>query len=423
MSKLVRPTTVTQYKELSRLITEAGNVANLAHQSGVARSTLQEWVNIGRTHGVEFQSRSQANIGAYEVQDVKQLKLKTELKEARTKNKELEEAAKEQASKLAEVEKHLSALKILEEHADAVAVPEWIRKRHSDKVTGVPQLMLSDLHWGEVVDPSQVNGVNEYNLAIAKVRMKKCINTTIELLKYKINGNYPGIVVSLAGDMFDGFALGHLELLINSDADILETFLALQVELASALVALADEFGHVFVPVVVGNHGRLHLKPQAKGAVKNNLDWLLAKQLEIQLAHDKRIQFHIPNSLDCFYQIYGRTTCLTHGDQFKGGSGIAGLWSAILLGHARKLKRQQALGRPFDVLQMGHWHQLTLGKGIIVNSSMVGYDEYAYKNNFAYEVPSQALFINHPTHDLTHWLPVYLEAKQQQSSDWVAWSK
>jgi hypothetical protein len=202
----------------------------------------------------------------------------------------------------------------------------------------------------------------------------------------------------------------------RTDGDVERTFTAVQMPLGTIITRRNGK-------VSFTGNCRLFQKPQAKGAVKNNLDWLLAKQLEIQLADDKRIQFHIPNSLDCFYQVYGKTFCLTHGDQFKGGSGIAGLWSAILLGHARKLKRQQALGRPFDWLILGHWHQLTLGKGIIVNGSTVGYDEYAYKNNFSYEVPSQALFINHPTHDLTHWLPVYLEAKQKQADEWIAWSK
>jgi len=410
MPKLLKPVTRTDYEQLAAEISKYGSVRLCAEANGMARSTVQEWVLRGQAAGYNMPSRrlTHATTGTKVPQDTV---------------RELQGLLKAKAAALESAEKKLGTLKMLEEHADKVETPSWVRTKHDGKVTGVPQLLLSDLHWGEVVDPSQVGGVNMYNLDIAEARLRKCVETTISLLKDKIHGQYPGIVVALGGDMFDGFSLGHLELLIKSDADILESFLRLQAALTWAIKTLADEFGHVFVPSVVGNHPRLALKPQAKGAVKNNLDWLLAKQLEIHFKDDPRVQFHIPNSLDCFYQVYGKTYCLTHGDQFKGGSGIAGIWSALMLGMARKLKRQQAVGRPFDYLCMGHWHQLTLSKGLIVNGSTVGYDEYAYKSNFSYEAPAQALWINHPTYDLTHWLPVYLEESKKKSDDWIKWAK
>ena len=48
---------------------------------------------------------------------------------------------------------------------------------------GVPTLFLSDLHWGENVRPSQINGVNQYNLSIAHERLQSCIDSAIDLLK------------------------------------------------------------------------------------------------------------------------------------------------------------------------------------------------------------------------------------------------
>lgn len=343
------------------------------------------------------------------------------LKQSNTALKDQLEVVENQLKKL---ETHFKATRLLESCADQIVVPDWaVKTGHTDRVLGVPTVLLSDLHWGEVVTASEVNGVNEYNLEIAERRLRRCTSTVINLLKTKLSGEYPGIILAMAGDMFDGFALPHMELLINSDDHILSTFLRLQECLIWVIRTLADAFGKVFIPVVVGNHGRLHMKPQAKGAVQNNLDWLLAKQLELYFKSDKRVVFHIPDSLDCFYSIYGKTTCLTHGDQFKGGSGIAGIWSAILLGEARKRKRQQAVGRAFDNLVLGHWHQATLGKGTIVNGSMVGYDEFAYRNNFGFELPTQAMWITHPVYDITHWLPIYLEDKQQASNDWVTWAK
>ena len=67
---------------------------------------------------------------------------------------------------------------------------------------------------------------------------------------------------------------------------------------------------------------------------------------------------------------------LTHGDQFRGGSGIAGLLSPLLLGDHRKRKRQTAMNHPYDWMIYGHWHSLVLGvRGLIGNGSLKGYDE------------------------------------------------
>src|ERR1700734_748960 len=50
---------------------------------------------------------------------------------------------------------------------ESLRIPDWVVKPSvTADAPGVPGLMLSDLHWGEVVKPSQVNGVNEFNLAI-----------------------------------------------------------------------------------------------------------------------------------------------------------------------------------------------------------------------------------------------------------------
>jgi hypothetical protein len=51
--------------------------------------------------------------------------------------------------------------------------PSWLAPKAA-KTRGapdVPCLMLSDLHWGETVDPAQMNGVNEYSLAVAQQRL------------------------------------------------------------------------------------------------------------------------------------------------------------------------------------------------------------------------------------------------------------
>ena len=48
--------------------------------------------------------------------------------------------------------------------------PEWISEDSGNKNPGTPTLFLSDWHWAEVVDPSEISGKNQYNLDIANQR-------------------------------------------------------------------------------------------------------------------------------------------------------------------------------------------------------------------------------------------------------------
>ncbi len=50
--------------------------------------------------------------------------------------------------------------------------PKWVSRTKSRGLPGVPMTMWSDWHWGEVVNPVEVGGVNAYNRAIAKQRLQ-----------------------------------------------------------------------------------------------------------------------------------------------------------------------------------------------------------------------------------------------------------
>src|SRR5579872_135101 len=59
---------------------------------------------------------------------------------------------------------------------EKLQIPNWVTKPTiTTDAPGVPGLMLSDLHWGEVVKPAQVNGVNEFNMTIARRRLRNVV--------------------------------------------------------------------------------------------------------------------------------------------------------------------------------------------------------------------------------------------------------
>ena len=274
--------------------------------------------------------------------------------------------------------------------------PKWLRKqgKQTDH-RGIANLLLSDLHLDEVVSAAQMGGVNAYSREIAIRRLRAVVERTAEIARDYIQGiHYEGITLWLGGDIFSGNI--HEELKQTNEAPILASFDYWVDPLVAAVKLLADEFGKVHIPGCVGNHGRNTYKPVMKNRVEDNFDWLVYRVVARELRGDDRITWQLPVTADVSVQHYDHRYLLTHGDQFRGGSGISGIQTPLALGAFRKSKRQQAVADPFDTMLLGHFHQYMTLPGVVVNGSLKGYDEYASISNFGFEVPQQAFWITTP---------------------------
>lgn len=303
--------------------------------------------------------------------------------------------------------------------------PEWLRKKEfiTTKETGVPQLILSDWHYGEVIDPAQIFGVNEYNIEIANARAMEVVDKAIDLaFNHIANPVYPGIIVSMLGDMISGNI--HDELKITGEKEVLQTVLDLVGILTKCLTRLADAFGKVFVPCVAGNHGRLSIKPRAKNMAFDNLDWLAFQMLSRVLEKDKRIKFLIPDGEDAQYKVYDWTYRITHGSQFKGGNAIAGSVVPLIHGDIKKRTSARSMGIEYDTLIIGHFHQyMSIADRCICNGSLSGYSEFAAKCNFPFEKPKQAFFITNEQHGITFNMPIQIESERREEKQWISWEE
>ena len=301
-------------------------------------------------------------------------------------------------------------------------IPAWLlATRPAHGSPGVPTLLLSDLHWGEVVDPTQIGGVNEYDLQIASARLRRVVETAVDLLKnHMASPDYPGIVLALGGDMVTGDI--HEELSATNEKEIMPVVLDLWGALAWAIETMANEFGKVFVPCVGGNHARTTLKIRAKGRNFTSFDWLVYQFLAKRFENDARVSFLIPSGPDALYAVCGHKYLLTHGDQFRGGDGMIGALGPIIRGDHKKRSRNGQIDMEYDTLVLGHWHQLIQMQRLIVNGSLIGYNEYAYQGNFGFEPPKQAMWITHPGRGITFSMPVHADPKQDKiEQDWVSW--
>jgi hypothetical protein len=323
------------------------------------------------------------------------------------------QALKDTASELARLEREFGFVTATQKRVEP---PKWVSAPRMGKTKKyvTPNVMISDLHLDEVVDPDQVMGMNSYNRHIALLRLNHTIESIVSMcFDYKQGFTYPGIVVNMGGDIFSGDI--HDELSQTNEGTLMDGFVYWLTPMAEAFQQLADEFGKVQVNVVVGNHGRTSRKPRMKDRVRSNYDWLFGVMLDQILASDKRITFTISESADMTYDTYGYRTMLTHGDQARGGSGWGGIASPIMRLQDKKQKRQTAVRMPFDYMVMGHWHQLIWFPQVVINGSMKGYDEYAFTENFGFEPPQQALWFMTPQHGRTDCVPIFCEHPDE---DW-----
>ena len=388
-------------------VAEAGDQVKAAAKLRIPRTTLQSRVREARVAGLK-PNKEPVEASDPQVMDAQIRKLTAELKAAQRTQSE------------ADVVKGL--IGTMDRQLDELDPPAFLlTPQKKESAPGVPTLMLSDLHWGEVVQPAQINHVNDYNIRIAHERMDTCVNAAVHLLRIlSPKLDYPGIVLPLGGDMISGNI--HDELTATNELNTMPTVLDLYGKLVGVISTMADTFKHVFLPCVSGNHGRDTHKIWNKDRHATSFDWLLYQFLAKRFEGDKRVTFFIPDGPDAYYKVYDHAYLLTHGDQFRSfGDSMIGALGPILRGDHKKRSRNAQVDMEYDTLLLGHWHQYVHHSRVIINASLKGYDEYAYNNNFGFEVPQQALWITHPKWGQTFRMPVKVDrTRGSAKTSWVS---
>lgn len=290
-------------------------------------------------------------------------------------------------------------------------------RRRNGRGRAVVTAVLSDLHLDETVRADEMHGVNAYDRRIAEQRLGRWVEKATTLPRdYMAGVEYDGAALFLAGDLLSGDI--HEELRKTNAGTIAEGIAQWIDPLSAAVGALADAYGKVTVDVVAGNHGRnpLNRRSPAKGRARDNFDALLGWLIARDYADDPRVDVNVELSTDAYRTIYSTRYLVNHGDSAKGGSGIAGALSPLMLFSHRKGKATAATGQPYDLMVVGHWHQLMMlpGQGLIVNGSLKGYDEYARVSGFSFEPPQQGLWLTTPEHGVTLTMPVLVADRKAE---------
>lgn len=297
-----------------------------------------------------------------------------------------------------------------------VKVPRWMTPKgaRGDKRATLVAL-FSDSHYGEVVNPAEMVGYNAYDMSIAEKRTRRFFERTVLVARNYLAGvDYDGIVMPMLGDIVSGDI--HDEFQQTNEMSTYETILEVVPWIAAGIEMFLDEFGKVHIPAVPGNHPRNSRKPRFKRRTANNADALIVRWLADRFRDVDGVTFDVPESISADFKIYNTAFRCEHGDEARGGGGIQGALLPITLRTHKVRKQAQSEGAPFDVLLMGHWHQLMSNpaKGFIVNGSLKGYDEFARAKGFEPEPPQQALMVVTPEHGVTVQAPLFVADRKDE---------
>jgi len=297
--------------------------------------------------------------------------------------------------------------------------PEWLAPEPAGSHHGTPLLILADSHFDEVVAPAEVLGLNSYNRVIAEQRLQRAFEGAITLPQHYLGSKLikDGIVVAHAGDLITGEI--HDELTESNDGVPTETVLHFLDPMIAGLRMLREEYGRVHVVEVDGNHDRLHKKKRAKRAATTAWSFLFWQLVARDFRRHSTVTFQIPEARDTIFPVYDTRFLLHHGDQFRGGSGIAGPVTPMAIGDYRKRRKHAEAARhdpslAFDVQLFGHFHHRTTLPGMVMAGCLKGYDEYAMGGNFPFDPPSQELLMVTPERGITFQAPIWVADREAE---------
>lgn len=294
--------------------------------------------------------------------------------------------------------------------ATPITVPEWVISAGAQGRSVVCGL-LSDIHMGEVIAPDEIDGINAFNVEIARKRLRRYFEAFLEVgTRWASDTDCQGAYLALGGDLVSGDI--HEELRITNELTAHEQVAVVVEEVEAGIKLLRKAYGRVHIPAVPGNHGRTTPKPTAKLAARLSYDMLVAKWLSDRLRGDPNVTWQFSAARDQTTPILGRSVFLTHGDAMgtKGGMGFAGPNLPIVRGGHKVALQQSSVGRRPDLVLCGHYHTSSNPGGILANGSVPGYSEFGATLRAAVEPPQQWLFLMHSKWGLRERAPIQLEA-------------
>ncbi len=270
-------------------------------------------------------------------------------------------------------------------------------------------LLFSDLHVGANVDDEESGGFGTYNYPIFRERLARLSYGVRSITAHhRKSHDVKKLVVLSLGDLIENVTIFPSQR--DQADDLTEQVLNARVDIAEFYLGLLDTFESIDVVAVSGNHGRIGRKGEFKHHV--NWDYIISKSLEDQFSRiTDRVTFNVPKSPFAVVDIEGWTFLMRHGDGIKSWGGIP--FYGIARSTGRWVAMQASVGKRFDYMAMGHFHQRAdlpfTGGEVLMNGSFVGTSQFTVEVMESASRPEQIFGMVHPRHGLGGRYPIHLD--------------
>jgi len=267
-------------------------------------------------------------------------------------------------------------------------------------------LCASDWHIEERIDLSTVNGLNEFNLEIAKESANNFFARGVRLIEvFGKDTDINDVVLWLGGDFISGYI--HEELMESNYLTPIEATLVVMDMLSNGInYILKNTKCRLTVPTSVGNHGRSSEKRKISTENKNSYEYLMYHMLRRQFEGNDRVNFIIEDGYLTYVDVYDYKIRFHHGHALNYNGGVGGLTIPTAKAIAQWDKETKAY---LDIF--GHFHTLMMDTGtakFVVNGSLVGYSPFALRIKAPYEAPKQAFVLIDKNRGKTISAPIFV---------------
>jgi hypothetical protein len=252
-----------------------------------------------------------------------------------------------------------------------------------------------------------------YNSEVLAQRIDLYTEKLIEITDIqRAHHNVDNLHVWLLGDIVEG------EEIFPGQSHLIDSGLYRQVgvngpEIISTFLRTAlENFKHVHVTGVIGNHGAVGGRARKQHDPETNMDRLLYKIVELIFKDEPRISFNIPDGKGerNFYAvdtIGNYSSLLIHGDQMPAPTSYYGYYKKVMGW------KDGAIPEHFDDVFMGHYHQqfkMTIGSGLLrISGSPESHNTYAQEYFSSMSRPCQHLMFVHPENGITSEYSIWLD--------------
>jgi hypothetical protein len=285
----------------------------------------------------------------------------------------------------------VTRLRALVHEAEKVRVPDVIvyRERAEDRSDAVACAMASDWHIEEPVDPGAINGLNAYDLDVARARAENFFRNVVKLAGiFAREQRITTLDLQVLGDMFTGWL--HEESIANTllaPGDAATEFARI---FASGIQHILDNSDFRVTGVMLpGNHGRMTKKVHYGDPTGTSLETVAYHAIADRFAGNPRVQLDVAKHGTVYRRFHERFVVRhIHGYEVKYGGGVGGLTIPL----NKKIAKWDTATRA-NLTTLGHFHQKVDGGSFLVNGSLIGYNEFAQAIGASYEPPQQVFYL------------------------------